>query len=231
MLLDGDLDLSDPISADGEAWVAAGTVTEVVPLQIRADRGDKQAQQKLAARKASREDEFAEENRFPVTAIFVVSLIVLAVLGVAVWVSMPETVDSPQCDAQAAPGVNWRNCLLPEIDVGSASLAGANLNSAMLRGGRFSAADLTAADMRYVNLSNADLSYTQLTGALLVGANLQRADLRGSDISGANLRFADLTGSMIESAVFAGASLQGAIWIDGRTCGEQSIGRCVPETP
>jgi hypothetical protein len=229
MLLDGDLDLSDQISRDGKEWVAVGSVTEVVPLQIRADRGDKQAQKKLAARKAVRDEDLAEERRFPKAAIAVISFIVVTIIGVAVWLGIPEETASPQCDAQPAPGVNWRNCLLPEKDVGSASLAGANLNSAVLRGGRFSATDFSGADLRYVNLSGADLRYSHLSGVEMVGANLQRADLRGSDLTNANLKFADLNGSLIESAEFTGASLQGAIWTDGKTCGDQSVGRCIPD--
>jgi hypothetical protein len=231
MLLDGELDLSDQVSTDGKEWVALGSVTEVVPLQIRADRGDKQAQKKLAARKASRDEALAEEKRFPKAAIIVLSAIVISIIGIAVWFGMPEEIVSPQCDAQPAPGVNWRNCLLPGRDVGSASLAGANLNSAVLRDGRFSATDFTGADLRYVNLSGADMRYSQLSGVQMVGANLQRADLRGSDLTKANLKFADLRGSLIESAVFEGASLQGAIWTDGKTCSDKSVGRCVPILP
>jgi hypothetical protein len=229
MLLDGDLDLSDQISADGKEWVAAGSVTEVVPLQIRADRGDKKAQKKLAARKVSRDEALAEEKRFPKAATIILSLIVVSIIGAAIWIGLPEEVASPQCDAQPAPGVNWRNCLLPGRDVGSASLVGANLNSAVLRGGHFSATDFSGADLRYVNLSGADLRYSQLSGVQMLGANLQRADLRGSDLTQANLKFADLSGSLIESAVFTDASLQGAIWTDGKTCGEKSVGRCVPD--
>lgn len=231
MLLDGDLFITDQISVDKKTWAAIETVPAVMPLQLRAEAGDKVAQAKLAAREKSRERESAEERRFPLVAVTVLTVIVAGVVGFSVWLGMPEGVDTPTCDAAPAPGVNWRNCLLPGVDVGPASLAGANLNSAVLRGGNFSATDLRDADIRYADLSRANLRYAQLSGARLVGANLQGADIRGSDLSHTDLRFADLSGSLTEGAVFDGASLHGAIWTDGKTCSDQSVGRCLPDSP
>ncbi|MCU7852053.1 MAG: pentapeptide repeat-containing protein [Candidatus Thiodiazotropha sp. (ex Monitilora ramsayi)] len=231
MLLDGELVLSDQISADKKKWVNIETVPEVVPLQVRAEAGDKEAQEMLAARKESVALENAEEKRFPMAAVSILILLIGVAVGVSIWLGMPEVIDSPECDASPSPGVNWRNCLLPGVDVGSASLSGANLSSAVLRQGRFSATDFTGADMRYVNLSGADLHYAQLKGAVLLGANLQHADLRGSDFSHTDLRYADLSGSLIEGAVFDAASLQGAIWVDGSTCADNSVGQCRASTP
>jgi hypothetical protein len=231
LMLDGELALNDDISLDGKHWQKIDSVPEVVPLQLRAATGDSGAQAMLNARRQSDALEVADEKRFPWLAMTLVVLVIGAVLGVAVWVGMPDAVDTPQCEAAPAPGVDWRNCILPGLDAGSASLAGANLNSAILRDAKFSATDLTGADLRYTDLSGADLRYARFTTAVLMGANLSGADLRGTDFTRVDLRFADLSRSLVDSAVFTDANLEGAIWIDGTTCGAGSVGRCLPEKP
>jgi hypothetical protein len=231
LLLDGELTLSDDISPDGKAWRKIDSVPEVVPLQLRAATGDSSAQAMLDARRQSDALEIADERRFPWLAMTMVVLVIGAILGVAVWIGIPASVDTPQCEAAAAPGVDWRNCILPGKDVGSASLAGANLNNTILRNAKFSATDLTGADLRYADLSGADLRYARFSTAQLMGANLRGADLRGTDFSRSDLRFADLSQSLVESAVFTDANLESAIWIDGATCGAGSIGRCLPSKP
>lgn len=231
MLLNGELALSDQISADRKNWVRIDSVPEVVPLQVRADAGDAEARALLQAREKSRVMDSAEERRFPLAAVIIMLLVIGSVLALAVWVGIPETTDTPQCDAAPAPGINWRNCLLTGMDAGSASLAGANLSSAVLRNAKLSATDLRGANLRYVNLSGADLSYAQLKAANLMGANLQGTDLRGADLSNSDLRYADLSKSLVENAVFAGAGMEGVIWTDGSTCAVNSVGRCLPTTP
>jgi hypothetical protein len=231
MLLRGELSLSDQISLDRKRWARMVSVPEVVPLQMRADAGDAEAQALLAARKKSEAYTDAEERRFPVMAMVVVLLVIAGVIGFAIWVGIPQMKDSPQCDAVPAPGVNWRNCLLTGVDAGSASLAGADLSSAILRDARLSATDLNGANMQYINLSGANLSYAQLNGANLMGANLQGADLRGADLSNSDLRYADLSRSLIENALFTGAHMEGVIWFDGTTCSVRSVGRCTPASP
>jgi hypothetical protein len=229
LLLQGEISMADQISVDGKQWMSLLKVPEVVPLSLRAQAGDSKAKAALAHRRESEASDAAEERRFPWTALLVVLLVIGGVLGLAVWVGMPAQVDTPRCDARPGPGVNWRNCLLTGVDVGSASLAGANLNSAVLRNARLSATDLSGADLRYADLSGADLRYANLQRSQQLGVNLQTADLRGSDLRWSDLRYADLTSSLLDEARFDGANLGHAIWRDGATCAENSIGRCLRE--
>jgi uncharacterized protein YjbI with pentapeptide repeats len=231
LLLDGELTLADEISIDKKRWVRMIEVPEVVPLALRAEAGDARAQDNLERRRQSEASSSADDRRIPWLSIGVLLCLVSGILGLAIWVGMPERVDTPQCDAVPAAGVNWRNCLLSGIDVGSASLAGANLSSAVLRDARLSATNLSGADMRYADLSGADLRYADLREAILIGANLQAADLRGGNLSGADLRYANLNTRLVENANFTGAILGGAIWYDGTVCAENSVGRCLEPSP
>ena len=229
LLLEGGLGLSDEVSLDKRKWQKIAEVPSVVPLQLRADSGDKEAMAKVAAREKIRAKDRAREHKVPVVPLFVSLLVVGLTLAVSLMVGGPGKEDTPQCDTPPAPGVNWRNCLLPELDVGAASLAGANLNNAVLRQAKLSATDLSAADLGYADLRRADLRYARLSGASLLGANLQNADLRDADLRQADLRFADLTGSRLDAALLQGARLDSAIWINGNTCGSNSVGGCRPE--
>jgi hypothetical protein len=231
LLLDAELSLDDEISVDGRDWRKIDTLPEVIPLQLRAETGDSGAQARLRARRLSDDQVRVEGRRFPVLAVTLLSLVVAGVVGFSLWIGIPSKLDTPKCNAPAAPGVDWRNCRLPGLDVGSASLAGANLNSAILRNAKLSATNLISADLRYADLSGADLRYAQFSSARLMGANLRGADLRGADYSHSDLRFADLSQCLVDSAVFTGANMEGAIWIDGTPCGSGSIGRCLPEKP
>jgi hypothetical protein len=231
LLLEGEITLQDQISVDRKQWVNMAEVPEVVPLPMRAEAGDAEAQVVLEHRRQSEASSQADEHRIPWLAIAVVLILISGIAGLAVWVGLPEEADSPQCDAKPGPGVNWRNCLLSGVDVGSASLAGANLNSAVLRNAQLSATNLSAADMRYTDLSGADLRYADLRGAQLLGANLRAADLRGSNLSNSDLRYADLLGSLIENTNLENANLGSVIWLDGATCAENSIGRCLKTVP
>jgi hypothetical protein len=227
LLLDGELTLDDQISTDKKRWISMVKVPEVVPLPLRAEAGDSTAQAGLQRRRQSEASSNAEERRVPWMAIGVVLCLIGGVLGLALWVGMPKEAELPQCNAAPAPGVNWSNCLLSGIDVGSASLAGATLNNVVLREARLSATNLSGADLRYADLSSADLRYADLQRAILLGASLQAADLRGGNLAGADLRYANLSGSLIENANFDKANLSSAIWYDGSTCAANSVGRCL----
>jgi hypothetical protein len=226
LLLQGEIEMWDLISQDKQSWQAISKLPNVVPLQLRADAGDSKAQAQVAAREKARARDRERENRFPLRALVISLLIVAAVLTFSIWYGMPKVVESSLCDAPPAPGVNWRNCLIEDFDAGNASLAGANLNSSVLRGAELSATDLRNADIRYADLSHADLRHAQLRGAVMLGANLQFADLRGADLSQTDLRFADLSHSRIDEASLQGARLGGALWLDGRNCASESVGKC-----
>ncbi len=231
LLQNGELSLDDQISVDRKQWCSMLEVPEVVPLPLRAEAGDAEALALLKQRQEADVSSIAEENRIPWLALTVALVVVGGLMAGAFWVGMPDRADTPSCEAEPAPGVNWRNCVLSGIDVGSASLAGANLNTAVLREAKLSATDLSRADMSYAELSGADLRYADLKGSRLLGANLRQADLRGANLSQCDLRFADLHGALLEQADLSGANLGGVIWVDGSSCAEQSIGRCLPHTP
>jgi hypothetical protein len=231
LLQNGDLTMEDQISIDRKQWLRMLEVPEVVPIPLRAEAGDAEAIAFLKHRHQAEVSNIAEENRIPWTALAVVLVLVVGILVGALWVGMPDSSDTPLCDAVPAPGVNWRNCLLSGIDVGSASLEGANLNNTVLREAKLSATNLSKADIQYADLRGADLRYADLRGSRLLGANLQKADLRGANLSQSDLRFADFSDGLLDEADLSGANLGGAIWVDGSSCAEQSIGHCVPQTP
>ncbi|MES9968833.1 MAG: pentapeptide repeat-containing protein [Candidatus Thiodiazotropha sp.] len=229
LLLDGELGLSDQISPDRQSWQAISRMPSVIPLQLRAAEGDADAQAKVAARERADARDHQQERRFPLLSLTIALLLIGGAVLYSLRYGMPEAIDESACNAPPAPGVNWRNCLIQDLDAGAASLAGANLNSAVLRRAKLSTTDLSNADLRYANLSHGDLRHAQLQGAAMVGVNLQYADLRGADLSNADLRFADLTNSRIDDARLHNAKLGSALWLDGRSCGEGSIGKC--DTP
>jgi hypothetical protein len=229
LLLEGELELGDRISPDKRNWQAISQIPGVVPLQMRAEEGDEAAQAKVAARAAADARDARQENRFPLLALTISLVIVGMVIFYSLWQGMPTTIDEPLCQAPPSPGVNWRNCLIETLDVGSASLAGANLNSAILRHAKLSATDLSHADLRYANLSHADLRHAKMHSAGMVGVNLRFADLRGADLTHADLRFADLSNSRIDDVRLQNTRLDNALWVDGRRCGTNSIGSCESE--
>ncbi|MBA1332928.1 hypothetical protein QQ73_18310 [Candidatus Endoriftia persephone str. Guaymas] len=227
-LLRGELELSDEISRDGRQWQQILHVADVVPLQLRALLGEKQAGRLFAHRVHSgheREDALST----PLSPVVILALVagLLSLLGVALWFGVPPPVDPPRCDAPPGPGVNWRNCVLAGVDVGSASLQGANLNSTILRGAHLTATNLEHADLRYANLTKADLAYALLSGASLMGADLRGADLSHTDLRGADLRFADLSGASLAGAQLQDAHFDQALWLDGKPCLVGSKGKCL----
>ncbi|MCG5500754.1 pentapeptide repeat-containing protein [Ectothiorhodospira lacustris] len=137
----------------------------------------------------------------------------------------------PDCQAPAAPGVNWSYCRMLGVDLRGADLTGAVLNNADLLAGRLEQtrltdADLSYADLRQARFTDADLGGARLTGAILVEARLIRSRLTGADLSYADLRGADLSG-----ADLTGALLSRAVWVDGRICAAGSVGTCQDPTP
>jgi hypothetical protein len=200
-----------------------------MPLSLRAEMGDRSALRLMHTRRAaSPTGPVGQSEKFPFTATIITLSLILLGVGSMLWLDRSTPTQQPDCNAPAAPGVDWRNCVMADLDPGSASLAGADLNSAVLRRARLSATDLSGSDLRYVDLDAADLSYARLQGASLQGASLRQANLSAADLSGADLRYADLTGSRLTGANLSGVRLGGAIWIDGRRCADASTGRCLP---
>lgn len=158
------------------------------------------------------------------------ALMVLLLLVVAVPFLLPSRSgpDEPQCEAPAAPQVNWSNCRMAGAQWPNADLAGATLRNADLGAALLRAVNLSSADLAYANLTLANLRGANLRGAVLKGATLRRADLINANLTGADLSYADLAGAQWEGAVLEGARLDHAIWADGVVCLPGSVGSCRP---
>lgn len=156
----------------------------------------------------------------------VIAIALLLAGGYAGFTLIPPTVQSADCLAAAAPGVNWNHCQLPDIqilnqDFTSASMNSTNLQNANLFGSRFMDADLS-----YANLSKANLRYTALINAKLKGSNLRQTALANASLTNVDLSYANLTGANIENVSFNNVILDNTIWIDGTVCKTGSIDRC-----
>ena len=116
------------------------------------------------------------------------------------------------CEDPPTAKVNWQGCDKSKANLqNEANFSGPNLAGANLSGTQLEAARLMRANLQ---------------GANLQGANLRRAKLEGADFQGADLRGADLKDAYLADNKWDGAHLTGALWIDGRKCGPNSIGKC-----
>lgn len=84
-----------------------------------------------------------------------------------------------------------------------------------------SGSDFSGRRLEAVAFTNSILKRADFRDAILIGANFANAELANADFRGANLRNARLT-----NAGLSGARFDGATWIDGRVCGEGSVGGC-----
>ncbi|HEY3269388.1 MAG TPA: pentapeptide repeat-containing protein [Armatimonadota bacterium] len=78
------------------------------------------------------------------------------------------------------------------LNVGTRTLAGAELTGANLSGAALRGADLRRASLRWARLDRADLR----------GANLRRANLTSANLTGADLSSADLLNANLETAMY-----------------------------
>jgi hypothetical protein len=174
--------------------------------------------------------ELYKKRKTPYLAFLVVSIVVFLTLGIGLYIGAPDEIPDPDCNAKAAPGVNWRNCRLDAVKSESVNMRGAILNSSILRLAKFSGGIFNKADMQYADLSGSDLSYSEIADAKMKGINLQNADLTNADLTNSDLSYANLKNSKLGGAKIDGARLSKAIWIDGSVCGPGSVGKCVKET-
>ncbi len=133
----------------------------------------------------------------------------------------------PDCNAPAAPQVNWDNCRMPGLVAEQANLRGAQARNMDLNGARLTGATLIGSDLAYTQLNAADLRRADLSNARLTGAALRNADLRGARLAGADLSYADLRDANLDGVVLNETRFDNAIWTDGRTCQTGSVGRCM----
>lgn len=74
---------------------------------------------------------------------------------------------------------------------------------------------------------NCDLRSINLQKAPLMGVNFEGADLRYANFQNAKLAGANFKNAKIRGANFRGANLSKTIWVDGKVCSKNSVGRCV----
>lgn len=168
-----------------------------------------------------------KKRKIPYMGFLVVSVLVFLSIGVGLYLGSPDVVPDPDCNAKAAPGVNWRSCRLVAVSYESVNLQGAILNSAILRMSKLSGGIFNKADMQYADLSGSDLSYSEILDAKMKGINLQNADLTNVDLTNSDLSYANLQNSKLGGVNIDGVILTKAIWIDGSVCGPGSIGKCI----
>lgn len=153
--------------------------------------------------------------------------IVAAITGL--WfMPSPQPHHTPDCALRPSPGINWNDCKLDGRDLRGAHLDGARLRGAHLLEARLDKARLSHADLSYAVAVGANLRQADLRSALLVGADLRLSDLTHANLAGADLRYANLADASLSLENLSNAQLGKAIWIDGRLCTAQSIGRCDP---
>jgi len=182
------------------------------------------AHRKRVTRWAAAEETKEERNLLLPAAVIMITLFILATYFL--WYRPAVPLAERDCQAAAAPAVDWNNCEMPGRILRHADLSRANLSNAKLTGADLQGTQLRAADLSYASLEGADLRganlrAANLKGALLYGANLSLSDLRDADLGYANLQAANLNGMSL-----SGAKLGRAIWTDGRVCSADSVGEC-----
>ncbi len=169
---------------------------------------------------------FRERPKMAIAKLLLFTGIVLAILWGSFNYSPLNIVDEPDCLAQPAKGVNWRNCNKLGLVAIRADISESNLHSVILRDSNLFASNFTKTRMDYSDLSSSNLSFTIFKQANLKGASFKKSDLRRADFSNANLSYADFRGASIVDTIFNQADLSHAIWIDGRQCKADSISQC-----
>ena len=177
------------------------------------------------ARSSRERGQFAEaQNRW---AMMVIGGAVAVTIGlfIALYSPLPPPVQT-DCHSQAGPRVNWSNCVMDGARLDDRNLTGATLYSTSLTGADLRHSVLRGANLSYAGLSISNLQGADLRQATLLGANLRRAKLDKALLDQADLSYADLTGADLTGAKLADVKLGNAIWVDGKRCLPESVGKC-----
>ena len=192
-------------------------------------RSTESAQMQVHRRVRSRINAMMNENDRPRRVIPGVSLILLVMVAGAFFMfsrTPPVKLPDPDCNAPAAPAVNWSYCHKEGAQIGRVDLSGANLSNAIMVRIDLQGARLGMADMSYANLAAANLRRADMRSVNLKGGILANALLNGSDLTDADLSFANLTGADLTGATLKNTNLSRAKWTDGSECAAESIGVC-----
>lgn len=227
-LVVGNITLDDFVSLDREEWLELRNVSEVVPPEMRSEQGDSSARQSLEARDEQDRDDYQKKPMAAVWgSLLVLVLAAATAIAITIWLWEPKDLGDPQCDMAAGPGIDWRYCHKPGLNLPNGNFSHADMNSIHLRGAHLSGSTFQGAVLVYADLSDADLSYSEMKGVNLKGANLKGAKLIYSNLESADLSFADLSGASLGGAKLDNARLDNAIWLDGSKCAPDSIGECL----
>jgi len=246
-LLLGRVRLTDRVSPDGSTWHSLTQRGALIPEEMRDLESEEGRARFEAARRAiderdvsggdaeARRGRRADDRRaLGVSRWSQASFVAVAVLAAALgylgyYAEFPRGIAvEPDCDAGAARSVDWSYCIKDNLVLQSGSnLSDLRALNASLRNAHLADTVLHSATLAYADLGGANLRGADLSEANLRGADLRAADLRRTSLEGANLAHADLRGARLEGASLDGADLGYAVWIDGRPCLPDSIGRCI----
>jgi hypothetical protein len=132
-----------------------------------------------------------------------------------------QPVAGMDCTGKDLRNVRWDGARVSGSQFDGADLRGASLSGAQLENASFNDARLEKADLSGARLINCDFNNARLSGARLSGAQIVNADFMDADLSES-----DLSDASLINADFMAARLGGATWLDGRRCGQDSVGTC-----
>lgn len=159
----------------------------------------------------------------------VATMVVLLLLFARYTPQSPE--NQADCDAPAAPHVNWNNCRRPGLVAEGIDMTGIWARNMDLTGAQLVGSRLAGADLAFSTLNISDLRHADLSNARLTGAGLQKADLRGAVLAAVDFSYADLREARMNNADLTNARFDNAIWIDGSQCAPGSVAACIPVKP
>jgi uncharacterized protein YjbI with pentapeptide repeats len=159
------------------------------------------------------------------------TVIFAAVIGASVVASAQERQDFlTRCETVPADSCQWGNLQKRNLD--GKDLSDSNYKAVHMQGATLRDATLERLNLQTADVSDADFSRANLAQATFFAANAERANFSGARLEGvnftrANLAGANLQGARIDASTwFVGTRLGGAVWIDGRKCAANSVGRC-----
>ena len=132
---------------------------------------------------------------------------------------------APDCQSEAAPGVDWQECqkkllILKGSDLSGANLFGVDFTSTDLRNTNLLAANLEKATLVRASLADSDAKgakfdrieayRTDFSRINAQGAVFASAEMQRSNFDGANLADVDFTKAELGRAQFSGADITGS---------------------
>ncbi len=255
-LLLGRFIISDEVSLDKVEWKKISSIPHLIPEILISAKYDETAQQKLASKKRwaderrglntvqpdeeRRNAKSKEPNRYDILGnateksklsnSYWQILLVIVIVGTIAFFSfqfMPDNVVSvANCGANPQPKTNWTHCQKVGVRLNKVDMTSALLNSAVLTGAVISNVNFSNANFSYTEMSLSKLNNVNYSNATLIGTIIQNSDLSNVSFVNGDLQYINLTGSRLHNINFSGANLSNAIWVDGRKCAKNSIGKC-----